>query len=179
MGITRIVWVGYEYYPYPTHIIKKKKKKPKPFLLLLTLSLSLCLSALSLSLSKHLLQCHSLMVAMVVSLLVSSLPLLIAIGDVLVPFVLISSFTCIECYSLKEHLWWYAFKSSLTDIPLISVVRLDCTFSDIPLVSVLPNNIIICTFSDFMLLNCNLRFPGSLKESKFKAILILLLFFFI
>ena len=149
-------------------LFKKKKKKPKSFLPSLTLSLSL---------SKHLLQCHSL-VAMVVSLHVSSLPLLIAIGDVLVPFVLISSFTCIECYGLKEHLRWYAFKSSLIDIPLVSVVRSDCTFSDIPLISILPNDIIIYRFSDFSLLNCNLRFPGSLKESKFKAILILLLFFF-
>ena len=114
-----------------------KKKKKNPFY---RPSLSLCLSALSLSLSlsKHLLQCHSLMVAMVVSLLVSSLPLLIALGDVLVPFVLISSFTCIECYGLKEHLRWYAFKSSLIDIPLVSVVRSDCTFSDIPLVSFCP-----------------------------------------
>ena len=86
----------------------------------------------------NLLQCHSLMVAMVVSLLVSSLPLLIAIGDVLVPFVLISSFTCIECYGLKEHLRWYAFKSSLIDIPLVSVVRSDCTFSHIPLVLLCP-----------------------------------------
>ena len=103
------------------------------------------------------------MVAMVVSLLVSSLPLLVAIGDVLVPFVLISSFTCIGCYGLKEHLRRYAFKSSLTDIPLVSVVR---------------SLIIICTVSDFSLLNCNLRFAGFLKESKFKTILILLLFFF-
>ena len=104
------------------------------------------------------------MVAMVVSLLVSSLPLLVAIGDVLVPFVLISSFTCIGCYGLKEHLRRYAFKSSLTDIPLVSVVR---------------SLIIICTVSDFSLLNCNLRFAGFLKESKFKTILILLLFFLV
>lgn len=63
------------------------------------------------------------MVAMVVSLLVSSLPLLVALGDVLVPFVLISSFTCVRCYGFNEHLHRYAFKSSLTDIPLVSVVR--------------------------------------------------------
>ncbi len=63
------------------------------------------------------------MVAMVASLLVSSLPVLVAIGDVLVPCVLISSFTCVRCYGLKEHFRRYAFKSSLTDIPLVSVVR--------------------------------------------------------
>ncbi|GAV69176.1 Abhydrolase_6 domain-containing protein [Cephalotus follicularis] len=63
------------------------------------------------------------MVAMVASLLVSSLPVLVAIGDVLVPCVLISSFTCVRCYGLKQHFLRYAFKSSLTDIPLVSVAR--------------------------------------------------------
>lgn len=63
------------------------------------------------------------MVAMLASLLVLSAPLIVAIGDVLVPSVLISSFTCVKCYSFKEHLHRYAFKSSLTDIPLVSVIR--------------------------------------------------------
>lgn len=63
------------------------------------------------------------MVAMVASLLVSSMPVLVAIGDVLVPCVLVSSFTCLSCYGFKEHLHRYAFKSSLTDIPLVSVIR--------------------------------------------------------
>ncbi|KAL9312346.1 putative haloalkane dehalogenase [Arabidopsis thaliana] len=63
------------------------------------------------------------MVAMLVSLLVSSLPVLVAIGDVLVPTFLLSSFTCLTCYGFKEHLSRYAFKSSLTDIPLVSLVR--------------------------------------------------------
>ncbi|OAY36799.1 uncharacterized protein LOC110626499 [Manihot esculenta] len=63
------------------------------------------------------------MVAMVASLLVSSMPVLVAIGDVLVQCVLVSSFTCLSCYGVKEHLHRYAFKSSLTDIPLVSVVR--------------------------------------------------------
>ncbi|CAL2245690.1 unnamed protein product [Prunus armeniaca] len=63
------------------------------------------------------------MVAMVASLLVSSLPVLVAIGDMLVPCVLISSFTCVTCYGFKEHLHRYAFKSSLTDIPLVSFIR--------------------------------------------------------
>lgn len=63
------------------------------------------------------------MVAMLVSLLVSSLPVLVALGDVLVPCVLISSFTCVRCYGFEEHLHRYAFKSSLTDIPLVSIVR--------------------------------------------------------
>ncbi|XP_010532152.1 PREDICTED: uncharacterized protein LOC104808220 [Tarenaya hassleriana] len=63
------------------------------------------------------------MVAMVTSLLVSSLPMLVAIGDVLVPSFLLSSFTCLTCYSVREHLHRYGLKSSLTDIPLVSVVR--------------------------------------------------------
>ncbi|KAI3803440.1 hypothetical protein L1987_31591 [Smallanthus sonchifolius] len=63
------------------------------------------------------------MVVMVASLLVLSLPVLVAIGDVLVPCVLISSFTCVNCYSFKEHLHRYSFTSSLTDIPVVSVIR--------------------------------------------------------
>lgn len=72
------------------------------------------------------------MVAMLVSLLVSSLPVLVAVGDVLVPCVLISSFTCVRCYSIREHLQRYAFKSSLTDIPLVSLIRsllITCVYS--------------------------------------------------
>ncbi|KAF7814338.1 putative haloalkane dehalogenase [Senna tora] len=63
------------------------------------------------------------MVAMLVSLLVTSLPVLVAVVDVLVPCVLLSYFTCVSCYGFKEHLHRYAFKSSLTDIPLVSVIR--------------------------------------------------------
>ncbi|KAK1416807.1 hypothetical protein QVD17_25924 [Tagetes erecta] len=63
------------------------------------------------------------MVVMVASLLVLSLPVLVAIGDVLVPCVLISSFTCVNCYSFKEHLRRYSFRSSLTDVPVVSVIR--------------------------------------------------------
>lgn len=62
-------------------------------------------------------------VAMLASLLVSSLPLLVAICDVLVPSFLLSSFTCVTCYGAKEHLIRYGFKRSLTDIPLVSVAR--------------------------------------------------------
>lgn len=63
------------------------------------------------------------MIAMVASLLVMSLPLLVAIGDVLLPALLISSFTCVTCHSIHHHLRRYAFNSSLTDIPLVSVIR--------------------------------------------------------
>ncbi|XP_071691957.1 uncharacterized protein [Rutidosis leptorrhynchoides] len=63
------------------------------------------------------------MVVMMASLLVLSLPVLVAICDVLVPCVLISNFTCVDCYSFKEHLRRYSFKTSLTDIPVVSVIR--------------------------------------------------------
>ncbi|KAL2332432.1 hypothetical protein Fmac_020013 [Flemingia macrophylla] len=61
--------------------------------------------------------------ALVASLLVTSLPVLVAAVDVLVPCILVSSFTCVKCYGFNEHLRRYAFKSSLTDIPLVSVIR--------------------------------------------------------
>lgn len=62
-------------------------------------------------------------IAMVASLLVMSLPLLVAIADVLFPALLISSFTCVTCHSFLHHLHRYAFNSSLIDIPLFSVIR--------------------------------------------------------
>ncbi|XP_024026122.1 uncharacterized protein LOC21388625 [Morus notabilis] len=100
------------------------------------------------------------MVTMLVSLLVSSLPVLVAIGDVLVPCVLISSFTCVRCYGFKEHLNRYAFKSSLTDIPLVSVIRsliITCVYSmcDGPALSHGPylGTVSICSFASILLLS--------------------------
>lgn len=61
--------------------------------------------------------------ALVASLVVTSLPVVVAVVDVLVPCVLISRFTCVRCYGFKEHLSRYSFKSSLTDIPLVSIIR--------------------------------------------------------
>ncbi|KAJ0231028.1 AB hydrolase-1 domain-containing protein [Hirschfeldia incana] len=63
------------------------------------------------------------MVAMLVSLLVSSLPVLVSILDVFVPTFLLSSFTCLSCSSFTHHLSRYSFKTSLTDIPLVSLIR--------------------------------------------------------
>ncbi|KAM1714558.1 hypothetical protein ACFX12_025144 [Malus domestica] len=100
------------------------------------------------------------MVAMVASLLVSSLPVLVAIGDMLVPCVLISSFTCIRCYGFKEHLHRYAFKSSLTDIPLVSFIRsliIICVYSmcDGPALSHGPylGTVTFCSFVSILLLS--------------------------
>ncbi|KAL2493425.1 alpha/beta-Hydrolases superfamily protein [Abeliophyllum distichum] len=72
------------------------------------------------------------MVTMLASLLLVSLPLVVAIGDVVVPCLLISSFTCVNCYSFREHLRRYAFKSSLMDIPFVSIIRsliITCVYS--------------------------------------------------
>lgn len=62
-------------------------------------------------------------VVMVASLLVQCLPVLVAVGDVLVPCVLISYFTCLRCHEFWQHLIRYSFKRSLVDIPLVSAVR--------------------------------------------------------
>ncbi|EFH64096.1 hydrolase, alpha/beta fold family protein [Arabidopsis lyrata subsp. lyrata] len=100
------------------------------------------------------------MVAMLVSLLVSSLPVLVAIGDVLVPTFLLSSFTCLTCYGFKEHLSRYAFKSSLTDIPLVSLVRsflVICVYSlsDAPALSHGPylGTVSLCSVVSIILLS--------------------------
>ncbi|CAA2996969.1 Hypothetical predicted protein [Olea europaea subsp. europaea] len=60
---------------------------------------------------------------LVALLVVMSLPVMVAIGDVAVMCALVSSFTCVNCYSFREHLQSYGFKSSLTDIPLVSIIR--------------------------------------------------------
>ncbi|CAI8611856.1 unnamed protein product [Vicia faba] len=61
--------------------------------------------------------------ALVLSLVVTSLPVVVAVLDVVVPCVLVSRFTCVGCYSFREHLIRYSFKSSLTDIPIVSIIR--------------------------------------------------------
>ncbi|KAG6429915.1 hypothetical protein SASPL_107972 [Salvia splendens] len=63
------------------------------------------------------------MVAMVSSLVVVALPVVVAIVDAVLPCLLVSSFTCVNCYGFTEHLHRYAFKSSLVDIPLVSIIR--------------------------------------------------------
>ncbi|KAF8086874.1 hypothetical protein N665_0609s0006 [Sinapis alba] len=99
-------------------------------------------------------------VAMLASLLVSSLPLLVAICDVLVPSFLLSSFTCVTCYGAKEHLTRYGFKRSLTDIPLVSVARsflVICIYSlsDVPALSHGPylGTVSLCSVVSVLLLS--------------------------
>ncbi|KAG5537609.1 hypothetical protein RHGRI_024902 [Rhododendron griersonianum] len=100
------------------------------------------------------------MVAMVASLLVLSAPLLVSVVDILVPWVLISSFTCVRCYSFQEHLRRYSFKTSLTDIPLVSIVRsliITCVYSmcDGPALSHGPylGTVMLCSFCSIILLS--------------------------
>ncbi|XVE89001.1 hypothetical protein DITRI_Ditri19aG0115300 [Diplodiscus trichospermus] len=100
------------------------------------------------------------MVAMLASLLASSLPLLVAIGDIMVPFLLLSSFTCVTCYGFDEHFRRYAFKSSLTDIPLVSFLRsiiITCVYSmcDGPSLSHGPylGTVTLCSFVSILVLS--------------------------
>jgi pimeloyl-ACP methyl ester carboxylesterase len=100
------------------------------------------------------------MLAMLASLMILSLPLLVAFGDIMVPSVLISSFTCIRCYGFKQHLHRYAFKSSLTDIPLVSIIRsliITCVYSacDGPALSHGPylSIVTLCSLSSILVLS--------------------------
>jgi hypothetical protein len=64
------------------------------------------------------------MILMLASLLVSSVPLLVAIADIAIPCTVLSTFTCCEsCLSFRIDWSTYSFRSSLVDIPLISVIR--------------------------------------------------------
>ncbi|XP_058728929.1 uncharacterized protein LOC131601178 [Vicia villosa] len=99
-------------------------------------------------------------IVLVVSLLVTSLPVVVAVVDVLVPCVLISNFTCVKCYGLIEHFRRYSFKSSLTDIPLVSLIRsfiIICVYSicDGPALSHGPylGTVTLCSFSSIVLLS--------------------------
>lgn len=121
------------------------------------------------------------MLAMVASLLVLSAPLLVAIVDVLVPWVLISSFTCVSCYSFKEHLQKYSFKTSLTDIPLVSIVRsliITCVYSmcDGPALSHGPylGTVMLCSFSSILLLSvkaCVFTFNSQIEAEASSSLL--------
>ncbi|WOL15053.1 hypothetical protein Cni_G23834 [Canna indica] len=72
------------------------------------------------------------MLAMVASLLVLSTPLLVALGDVLLSLALTSTFACERYHGFRGHLKGYGFRSSLVDIPLVSIVRslaITCVYS--------------------------------------------------
>lgn len=64
------------------------------------------------------------MVIMVISLLVSSAPLLVSIVDVVAPCILLSTFACCSsCFTLNHDWAAYSFRTSLMDIPLLSLIR--------------------------------------------------------
>jgi hypothetical protein len=63
------------------------------------------------------------MVVMVASLLAASAPVVVAAGDVAVALWLEASLGCLRCGGLRDHFRHYAFRSSLLDIPLVSVLR--------------------------------------------------------
>ncbi|KAI4324699.1 hypothetical protein MLD38_030161 [Melastoma candidum] len=62
-------------------------------------------------------------VAMVASLLASSLPVLVTVADVAVTCTIVTSFVSVGCCGLAEHVRRYSFRRSLVDIPLVSIVR--------------------------------------------------------
>ncbi|GJN18228.1 hypothetical protein PR202_gb05368 [Eleusine coracana subsp. coracana] len=62
-------------------------------------------------------------VALLASLLVASAPALVAAGDVSVALWLEVRLGCLRCHGLRDHLQRYSFRSSLADIPLVSIVR--------------------------------------------------------
>ncbi|XP_042063354.1 uncharacterized protein LOC121807203 [Salvia splendens] len=99
-------------------------------------------------------------VAMVSSLLVVALPVVVAIADAIFPCLLLSSFTCVNCFSFREHLERYAFKSSLVDIPLVSIIRsllIICVYTmcDGPALSHGPylGTVTICSFLSILVLS--------------------------
>uniref|UniRef100_A0A1D1XEA1 Epoxide hydrolase 2 n=1 Tax=Anthurium amnicola TaxID=1678845 RepID=A0A1D1XEA1_9ARAE len=72
------------------------------------------------------------MITMVASLLLVSAPVLVAVGDAAGSLVLASKFACASCYGLSAHLNRYAFRRSLMDIPVISLIRslvITCVYS--------------------------------------------------
>eukprot|EP01018_Ginkgo_biloba_P016281 Gb_19642 [translate_table: standard] len=80
------------------------------------------------------------MMIMLGSLLVFSAPVFVAISDIIIPCALLSTFTCTACPSMKNDWTHYSFRSSLVDIPLISMVRsliILCIYSlcDVPSLS--------------------------------------------
>lgn len=102
---------------------KRKKKVIFFFACFFQITVVMARAWLVLDKARRIVRTMFFMVAMVASLLVSSLPVLVAVADVVVTCVLISSFTCVRCYGFKEHLRRYDFKRSLTDIPLVSIIR--------------------------------------------------------
>ncbi|XP_020099271.1 uncharacterized protein LOC109717780 isoform X2 [Ananas comosus] len=72
------------------------------------------------------------MLTMAASLLVASAPVLVAVGDVAVSLVLASRLACARCYGVRAHVERYGFKSSLMDVPLVSILRsliITCVYS--------------------------------------------------
>uniref|UniRef100_A0A0D6R4X3 AB hydrolase-1 domain-containing protein n=1 Tax=Araucaria cunninghamii TaxID=56994 RepID=A0A0D6R4X3_ARACU len=64
------------------------------------------------------------MVIMMGSLVTSSASMIVAMADMIVPCALLSMFTCCRsCYTFKFDWVTYSFRSSLVDVPLLSLIR--------------------------------------------------------
>ncbi|XP_077211583.1 uncharacterized protein LOC143846873 [Tasmannia lanceolata] len=116
------------------------------------------------------------MLTLLASLLVFSAPVLVAMGDILVPSVLISSFTCVRCHSLRDHMVRYGFRSSLMDIPLVSVIRslvIICVYSlcDGPALSHGPylGTTMLCSFVSILILSVKACVFTAISDIEMKA----------
>eukprot|EP00249_Psilotum_nudum_P018569 c26867_g1_i2 orf=988-2307(+) len=64
------------------------------------------------------------MLFMLGSLMVSSAPLLVSVTDIITPCIVLSTFTCCAtCFGFKSDWAAYGFRTSLLDIPFLSLVR--------------------------------------------------------
>ena len=100
------------------------------------------------------------MVAMLSSLLVLLLPVVVAIADAVLQCLVVSSFSCVRCYTFKEHVQRYSFKSSLMDIPLVSIVRslvIICVYMMCsgPVQSLVPylGTVTVCSLASMLILS--------------------------
>lgn len=63
------------------------------------------------------------LIAMLISLLLFSAPILLVIADAILPSALLSASLSLNLQALSSHLNNYDFRSSLIDIPLVSIIR--------------------------------------------------------
>ncbi|XP_022887218.1 uncharacterized protein LOC111403083 isoform X2 [Olea europaea var. sylvestris] len=63
------------------------------------------------------------LIAMLMSLLLFSAPILLVIADALLPSALLSASLSLNLQALSSHVNNYDFRSSLIDIPLVSIIR--------------------------------------------------------
>jgi hypothetical protein len=102
------------------------------------------------------------------SFLISSMPLLVSIADIAIPCTLLSTFTCCEsCFSFRIDWSSYNFRSSLVDIPFVSLVRSVVAICKCPILHLSVQSLLLpgvlslrpsalfCCFLNFLLASCS------------------------